>query len=170
MRFVRPILLILVAASIAAPAIVKERWPVYGPWLARLAARLAQDIVPSQHILVAGTTVFTPRTEVLISAECSGAQSIRTFGIIGIVVLLLNWRYAANWRFLILYVGSEAILWLYNWARLAFEILHGQQQYGVSEIMVVLVSGMLALAAIRMARSRRGLSGAAGLARVVERG
>lgn len=161
MKIAKPILFVVfMAASIAAPAIVKAQWAVYGPWLVHLAARLAQDLAPSQPIIVAGTTVFTARTEMFISAECSGAGGVRAFSIIGVVVLLLNWRYAANFRFLLLCFCSEAILWLYNLARLAYEIVYGEQQYGVSEIMVVVVSGLLALAAVRMARSVGGLSGA----------
>jgi len=160
MKMAKPTLLVLMAVSIAAPAIVRNRWPVYGPWLVHQAVCLAQAIAPSQPILVAGTTVFTAQTEMLISTDCSGALGVRTFSIIGAVVLLLNWRYAANFRFLLLYLGSEAILWLYNLARLAFEIIYGEQQYGVSEIMVVVVAGLLALAAVRMARSPGKLSGA----------
>jgi hypothetical protein len=164
----KPILLLFMALSIEAPAIVRHLWPVYGPWLVHVAAGLAQDIAPSQHILVAGMIVFTPQTEVLISTECSGAQGVRTLSIIAVVVLLLNWRHATNLRFLLLYLGSEAILWLYNLARLAYEISYGQKQYGVSEMMVVIVAGLLALGAVRMARPPGGLSTVAGSVRPLE--
>jgi hypothetical protein len=152
MKTARPVLLVFMAVSIAAPAIVKNVWPVYGPWLAHLAVRLAQEIAPTQHVIVAGTTVFTAQTEMRITTECSGASGVRTFSMIGTVVLLLNWRHAANLKFLLAYLGSVATLWLYNLARLAYEIVYGAQQYGVSEIMVVVVSGLLALAAVHMAR------------------
>jgi hypothetical protein len=155
MKLAKPMLLVALAASFAAPAVAQREWPVYGPWLVRLAVRIVHNVVPSQQIIVAGTTVFTPQTEMIITTDCTGAQGIRLLSLICTAVLLLNWRHAANLRFLILYLGAPATLWLYNLARLAFEIVYGEQRYGVSEIMVIAASGVLALAAVRMARQRR---------------
>lgn len=160
MKSAKPILLLFMAVSLAAPAIVRDVWPVYGPWLVQLAVRLARDIAPSQQILTVGTTVYTSRTEVHISAACAGAHSMQLFGLVGLAVLLLKRRRAIGYGFLILYLGSLAILWLHNLARLVSAIVYGETHYGTSEIIVVALSGLLALAAFRMARSVRGHSGA----------
>jgi hypothetical protein len=140
----------LVAFFVCAPAVVASHWLVYGPWFTGVVAKVAQGAAPSQRIVTVGTIVFTPRAKATVTTSCDGFEGIHTFSLLFGVLLLLNWRRMARLKFVGLYLSAVALLWCHNAARIVAAIVHGgETHYGTSEMMIVMLAGILAFVAVR---------------------
>ena len=115
----------LVFFFISAPVLVANHWAAYGPWFTDVVSTVAQKAAPAQRIVTLGTIVFTPRAEATVTTACDGFEGIRTFSILFGVVLLLNWRYMANLKFVVLYLSAVLLLWCHNAARIIVAIIQG---------------------------------------------
>lgn len=153
MKASRLILVALVTLFIAGPAIARNGWSFYGPWLTHLASDLAQQIDPTQRMVVVQTRVFTPRAEAKVTTACGGFAGIRTFSLLFAVLMAVSWRAMSKPSFLVLYLAAVVLLWLHNLARIVVAIVRGgETHYGTSEMTIVVLIGLLALAVARAGR------------------
>ena len=129
---------------------VASQWRNYGPWFTGLVASVAQRAAHSQRIATVGTVVFTPLAEATVTTDCDGFEGIRIFSMLFGVVLLLNWRSVAKFKFVVLYLSAVLFLWCQNAARIvAALIFGGETHYGTREMAIIVLAGILAFVAIK---------------------
>jgi exosortase/archaeosortase family protein len=117
---------------VIAPYFMHANWSTLGP----IWARIASAVVPGSHPV--GDHVVTPKVDVIVTWQCSGAENIQIFSMLFATVFLMNWKRMQTWRSVLLYVGALAGLFVVNVARIVTIVIRGvETHYGLANIVAL---------------------------------
>ena len=130
---------LLATFVVIAPYLMHANWNTLGPvW-----ARIASAVVPGSHTV--GDHVVTPKVDVIITWQCSGAENMQIFSMLFATVFLMNWKRMQTWRSVLLYVGALAGLFVVNIGRIVTIVVRAKEtHYGLANtialaLLIVLV-------------------------------
>jgi len=124
-------LAILLALFITGvPYAIRVNWSSLGPDWAAAAA----TFVPGAR--TEGDHVLTPKADVTITPQCSGAENIQIFSMLFATVFLMNWKRMQTWKSVLLYLGSLASLAALNLVRIITIVVRAKEtHYGLTNAM-----------------------------------
>jgi exosortase/archaeosortase family protein len=118
------VLAVLLALFITGvPYAIRMNWSRLGPFWAAGAA----TFVPGARTEV--DHVLTPRADVTITSQCSGAENIQIFSMLFATVFLMNWKRMQTWKAVLLYLGSLAGLAVFNLARIITIVVRAKETH-----------------------------------------
>jgi exosortase/archaeosortase family protein len=122
------VLAILLALFITGvPYAIRMNWSSLGPGWAAAAA----TFVPGAR--TEGDHVLTPKADVTITSQCSGAENIQIFSMLFATVFLMNWKRMQTWKSVLIYLGSLAGLALLNLVRIITIVVRAKEtHYGLT--------------------------------------
>ena len=122
------ILAILLALFITSvPYAIRMNWNTLGPHWATAAAAF----VPNAH--PEGDHVLTPKADVTMTSQCSGAENIQIFSMLFATVFLMNWKRLQTWKSVAVYLASLAALAIINLARIITIVVRAKEtHYGLT--------------------------------------
>jgi exosortase/archaeosortase family protein len=130
---------LLATFIVIAPYLMHANWNALGPvW-----ARIASAVVPGSHAI--GDHVLTPKADVVITWQCSGAENMQIFSMLFATVFLMNWKRMQTWRSVLLYVAALVGLFIVNIARIVTIVVRAKEtHYGLANtialaLLIVLV-------------------------------
>jgi exosortase/archaeosortase family protein len=134
------ILAILLALFITAiPYGIRVNWATVGPHWATAAAAFVPDARPQ------GDHVLTPKADVTITSQCSGAENLQIFSMLFATVFLMNWKRMQTWNAIAVYLGSIAALAIINLVRIITIVVRAKEtHYGLTNtiglaVLIILV-------------------------------
>jgi exosortase/archaeosortase family protein len=118
---------LLATFIVIAPYLMHANWNVLGPVWARIAsAVLPGSVAVSDHVM-------TPKVDVIITWQCSGAENMQIFSMLFATVFLMNWKRMQTWRSVLLYVAALAGLFVVNIARIVTIVVRAKEtHYGLA--------------------------------------
>jgi exosortase/archaeosortase family protein len=118
------VLAVLLALFITGvPYAIRMNWSSLGPfWAATAATFVAGARTEGDHVL-------TPRADVTITSQCSGAENIQIFSMLFATVFLMNWKRMQTWKAVLLYLGSLAGLAVFNLARIITIVIRAKETH-----------------------------------------
>jgi exosortase/archaeosortase family protein len=118
---------LLATFVVIAPYFMHANWDTLGP----IWARIASAVVPGSHTV--GDHVVTPKVDVIITWQCSGAENMQIFSMLFATVFLMNWKRMQSWRSVALYVGALAALFVVNIGRIVTIVVRAKEtHYGLA--------------------------------------
>jgi exosortase/archaeosortase family protein len=122
------VLAILLALFITGvPYAIRMNWSNLGPGWAAAAA----TFVPGAR--TEGEHVLTPKADVTITPQCSGAENIQIFSMLFATVFLMNWKRMQTWKSVLIYLGSLAGLAVLNLVRIITIVVRAKEtHYGLT--------------------------------------
>jgi exosortase/archaeosortase family protein len=118
---------LLVLFITGVPYAIRMNWGSLGPHWATAAAAFVPDA------RTAGHHVLTPKADVTITSQCSGAENIQIFSMLFATVFLMNWKRMQSWKSIVVYIGSLAALAIINLARIITIVVRAKEtHYGLT--------------------------------------
>jgi exosortase/archaeosortase family protein len=109
------------------PYAIRMNWNILGPHWATAAAAF----VPNAR--TEGDHVLTPKADVTITSQCSGAENIQVFSMLFATVFLMNWKRMQSWKSVAVYLASLAALAAINLARIITIVVRAKEtHYGLT--------------------------------------
>jgi exosortase/archaeosortase family protein len=121
------------------PYAIRMNWNTLGHHWATAAAAFVPNARPE------GDHVLTPKADVTITSQCSGAENIQIFSMLFATVFLMNWKRMQSWTAVLVYLGSLAALAIINLARIITIVVRAKEtHYGLTNtiglaVLIVLV-------------------------------
>jgi len=121
-------LAILLALFITGvPYAIRMNWSTLGPHWATAAAAFVPNARPE------GDHVLTPKADVTITSQCSGAENIQIFSMLFATVFLMKWKRMQTWKSVAIYLGSLGALAIINLARIITIVVRAKEtHYGLT--------------------------------------
>jgi exosortase/archaeosortase family protein len=122
-------LAILLALFITGvPYAIRMNWSTLGPHWATAAAAFVPNARPE------GDHVLTPKADVTITSQCSGAENIQIFSMLFATVFLMKWKRMQTWKSVAIYLGSLGALAIINLARIIAIVVRAKEtHYGLAK-------------------------------------
>jgi exosortase/archaeosortase family protein len=129
------VLALLLALFITGvPYAMRVNWATLGPHWARAAASFVPDARTE------GDHVVTRGADVVITAQCSGAENIQIFSMLFATVFLMNWKRMQSWNCILVYLSALGALALLNLARIINIIVRAKEtHYGMTNTLALIV-------------------------------
>jgi exosortase/archaeosortase family protein len=121
-------LAILLALFITGvPYAIRMNWSTLGPHWPTAAAAFVPNARPeADHVL-------TPKADVTITSQCSGAENIQIFSMLFATVFLMKWKRMQTWKSVAIYLGSLGALAIINLARIITIVVRAKEtHYGLT--------------------------------------
>jgi exosortase/archaeosortase family protein len=122
------VLAILLALFITGvPYAIRMNWSSLGPrWAAAAATFVPGARTEESHVL-------TPRADVTITSQCSGAENLQIFSMLFATVFLMNWKRMQTWKSVLINLGSLAGLAVLNHVRIITIVVRAKEtHYGLT--------------------------------------